>query len=66
MTGTLSGYLIYRLQDKIKERTGLLIYYDDLICALTQSLIELDNDMKENDTIDLPSGRYLTASKPIT
>lgn len=62
MTGTLSGYLVHRLQDKIKDRTGITISYNDMIYALAESLIELENDMQPGDIIDLPTGRYLTIS----
>jgi hypothetical protein len=63
MTGTLSGYLVYRLQDKIQDRTGNMIAYKDLIAALTESLNELTKDMSEKEFIELPNGSTLTINK---
>jgi len=63
MTSTLSGYLVYRLQDKLREKAGVKLNYQVLIDALTESLLELDNDMDEGNEIELPTGRYFTISK---
>jgi len=58
MTGTLSGFLVYRLQDSLKKE-GFNIPYDTMIKALTETLIQLDNSMEEGETIDFPSGKEL-------
>lgn len=63
MTSTLSGYLVYRLQWEIFKRTNIRLSYQDLIESLTKSLLELESDMKENERIDLPTGRYFIISK---
>ena len=63
MTGTLSGYLVYRLQDRLRDYGGHRINYDDMIAALTNSLIELSKDMKNGETIELPNGNTLMMNK---
>lgn len=60
MTGTLSGYLVYRLQESIKTDTGTELPYQAIADALAKSLIELDNDMRLGETIELPNGAMLT------
>lgn len=60
MTGTLSGYLVYRLQESIKTDTGTELPYQVIVDALTKSLLELDNDMRIRETIELPNGAMLT------
>ena len=59
MTGTLSGYLVYRLQDGIKKRTRITLSYDDLIEPLTDALLQLDKDMLKDEFIELPTGTAL-------
>ena len=58
MTGTLSGYLVYRLQSELKTR-GIQVLYQDMIDALTNSLLELDRDMIVGNSIELPTGNRL-------
>jgi len=60
MTGTLSGYLVYRIQDSIERDTGNRLPYQLLIDALTDALLQLDKDMQNGESIELPSGNYLT------
>ena len=61
MTGTLSGYLVYRLQDSLRAR-GYDIPYQDMIDVLSKSLLELEHDMLSGEYIELPTGRGLTIS----
>ena len=58
MTGTLSGYLVYRIQDRLRME-GHDIPYQTMINALTESLVELDKDMELGEFIELPTGRCL-------
>ncbi len=58
MTGTLHGYLVYRLQDGLKNK-GFDISYDDISESLSNALLELDKDMKHNEDIELPTGNIL-------
>jgi hypothetical protein len=64
MTGTLSGYLVYRVQHNLKLR-GHEIPYEDLIRALTMASMDLDRDMEAGEVITLPTGRELTIGKEI-
>jgi len=59
MTGTLSGYLVYRVQDSIERDTGNRLPYQLLIDALTNALVELDHDMTKGEFIELPTGAVL-------
>ena len=59
MTGTLSGYLVYRLQDHIKSETGNILPYQLLIDGLTKALCDLDKDMDKGEFIELPTGTAL-------
>ena len=59
MTGTLSGYLVYRVQESIKRDTGDTLPYQLLIDALTDALLQLDNDLAKGEFIELPTGAVL-------
>lgn len=59
MTGTLVGYMIYRLQDKIKTHTGTKLTYNLLDGILSEIFMDLDGDMKHCESILFPSGNTL-------
>jgi len=63
MTGTLHGYMVYRLQGEIKKRGGPEIPYSIISGALLEVLAQLDKDMDGGEYIELPNGRELIKAR---
>ena len=59
MTGTMHGYMIYRLQDELKARGGHDVSYDVMSAALSNVLMAMDGDVLHGESIELPSGNRM-------
>lgn len=71
MTNTLFGYMVYRLQDKLRELNDTNGYtvdisYSFMETAIIDVLVELTKDMENGESISLPDGSELTLTWKVT